>query len=287
MPTQLPERIVDTHVHFWDPERLTYEWLNDLPKINIPYLPQTLSERAGDLNIEKIVFVQADAKAEEGLPEAEWVESLVRIDPRVQGIVAFAALEQGEAVHDYLERLIQFPHVKGVRRLIQSEGPGFAVQPDFIIGVKLLKEFDLSFDICIKHHQLSDTITLVRQCPEISFILDHVAKPDIAAGLMEPWQAGITELASMPNVVCKISGMVTEADHDNWTRDDLKPYIDHIIASFGIDRVMYGSDWPVQALAADYPEWVEVLTWATADLSQDEQDKLFYRNALAAYRLQP
>jgi L-fuconolactonase len=244
-----------------------------------------LSERAGDLNIEKIVFVQADARAEEGLPEAEWVESLARLDPRVQGIVAFAPLEEGGAVRDYLERLIQFPHVKGVRRLIQSEGPGFAVQPDFVKGVKLLKEFDLSFDICIKHHQLADTITLVKQCPEINFILDHVAKPDIAAGLMEPWGSGISELAAMPNVVCKISGMVTEADHDNWTRDDLKPYIDHIIASFGIDRVMYGSDWPVQALAADYPQWVEVLTWATSDLSRDEQDKLFYRNALAVYRL--
>jgi L-fuconolactonase len=149
----------------------------------------------------------------------------------------------------------------------------------------LLQEFDLSFDICIRHHQLADTIALVQQCPEIDFILDHVAKPDIAAGLHEPWRSQITELAFFANVVCKISGMVTEADHAHWTRDDLKPYIDHIIASFGIDRVMYGSDWPVQVLAATYPQWVEVLTWATADLSADEQDKLFYRNAIAVYRL--
>jgi L-fuconolactonase len=143
----------------------------------------------------------------------------------------------------------------------------------------------LSFDICIFHHQLPNTLEMVRRCPEVSFILDHIAKPGIKAGLAEPWRRQVRELAALPNVVCKLSGVTTEADHANWTREQLRPYIDHVIDCFGFDRIMYGGDWPVSELAGKYTDWVNVLDWATEGCSSAEKRKLFRDNAIRAYRL--
>ncbi len=277
--------LIDSHVHFWDPNHLHYEWLSEVPAINKSCLPADLAAQAAQLNLEKIVFVQADCLPEQGLAEAEWVSVLAQTEPRIQGIVAFAPLEQGTAVREYLQALTAYPLVKGVRRLIQSEGPGFSLQPDFVRGVQLLPEFGYSFDICIKHHQLGDILKLVEQCPEVSFVLDHTGKPDIKAGLLDPWREQIEQLAAFANVQCKLSGLATEADPEDWTRKQLKPYIDHVLASFGIDRVMYGGDWPVSLLATTYQAWVETLAWATAHLTAMEKRRLFFENAQTFYRL--
>ena len=149
-----------------------------------------------------------------------------------------------------------------------------------------MPEFGLSFDICIVHYQLANTIKMVAQCPDLQFILDHIGKPDIRNGLMDPWRAEIRTLSRFPNVCCKISGLVTEADHQRWTREQLGPYIHHVIECFGFDRVMYGGDWPVAAQAADYPRWVETLEWALEGCTDEELKKLFHDNALAFYRLE-
>jgi L-fuconolactonase len=195
-------------------------------------------------------------------------------------------LEQGNEARRILDELAQMPLVKGVRRLIQSEAPGFATQPAFVAGVQALSDYGFSFDICILHHQLGDALHLVKQCPEVDFVLDHLGKPDAKTPLFEPWARQISELAQFPRVYCKLSGLVTEADHQRWTRADLKPYIDHVIAAFGVNRVMYGGDWPVSLLATTYREWVETLRWATADLDSDDQNKLFYQNAQRFYKLE-
>jgi L-fuconolactonase len=176
--------------------------------------------------------------------------------------------------------------VKGIRRIIQFEpDPEFCLRADFVRGVKLLPRHGLTFDICINHTQLANTLKLVRQCPEVRFIMDHIAKPDIKSGLLDPWRAEMRALASLPNVWCKLSGLATEADHDNWTDTDLRPYIDHVIECFGFDRVIFGGDWPVSTLATDYPRWVATVDDAVKGASLDELQRLFVRNAEAFYRV--
>jgi L-fuconolactonase len=193
----------------------------------------------------------------------------------------------------YLEKLKQNALVKGVRRLIQDEPLGFCVQENFIAGVHALAEYDFTFDICIRHWQLPDAIQLVRASPQINFVLDHCGKPDIKNHILEPWRAQIYELAKLPNVWCKLSGLVTEADPAKWMADDpspelgtsLQPYIAHVMDAFGADRVMFGSDAPVAYLASAYERWVETLQNATNDLTQEAQEKLWRANAVAFYRL--
>ena len=251
--------IVDTHIHLWDPSVLRYPWLEEVPFLNKPYLLADYRNACGEINVETMIFVQCDTHPDDNLKEAEWVTSLSKEDPRIRGIVAGAPLEAGDGVKPLLEQLADIPLVKGIRRLIQSESLEFCVQPDFISGVQSLEKFGLSFDICIYHPHLANTIQFVKQCPNVQFILDHIGKPNIKDQLFEPWKREIKELSEFPNVFCKVSGLVTEADFERWTAADLKPYIDHVIECFGFDRVIYGSDWPVAAQATKYPRWVDTL----------------------------
>jgi len=276
--------IVDTHVHFWAPSHLRYAWLDDLPSLNRPFLPDHILAQGANWKVEALIFVQADCAAEQGIQEVEWVTSLATEDARIRGIVAFAPLERGQAVRPILQALTKFPLVKGVRGLIQSEPLGFSVQPDFVTGVQLLAEYGLSCDLCIRHPQLRDVIQLVRQCPAVSFVLDHIGKPDIKHGLLDPWRAEMAELAALPNVACKLSGLVTEADWERWKPADLSPYIQHTLEVFGPERVMYGSDSPVVSLAATYAQWIETLLEATRSLSEMEREKLFKHNGAKFYR---
>ena len=277
--------IVDTHIHLWDPSILRYPWLDEVTFLNKPYLLEDYRNACGAVDVGTMIFVQCDPDPDENLKEAEWVTSLAKEDPRIRGIVAGAPLEKGDGVRPLLEQLSEIPLVKGIRRLIQSEGLEFCVQPDFIRGVQSLEEFGLSFDICIYHRHLANTIQFVKQCPNIQFILDHIGKPNIKGQLFEPWKREIKELSEFPNVSCKVSGLVTEADFESWTREDLKPYIDHVIECFSFDRVIYGSDWPVAAQATEYPRWVETLEWAVNGCSAEELRKLFRDNALQFYRV--
>jgi L-fuconolactonase len=276
--------VVDSHVHFWEPSRLRYAWLDNVPALNRVFLPDHVPAQGADWKVEAIIFVQA-CNAEQGLPEVEWVTSLAAHDARIRGIVAWAPLERGRAVRPILDALKKFPRVKGVRRLIQAEPLGFSVQPDFVAGTQLLPEYGLSCDLCIRQPQMREVIELVYQCPEVSFVLDHLGKPDIKNGMLDPWRKEMAELAALPNVACKISGLVTEADFEHWKPADLHPYIDHTLQVFGIDRVMYGSDSPVVTLAATYSQWIETLLEATQSLSEMEREKLFSRNGAKFYRL--
>jgi L-fuconolactonase len=278
--------IIDTHLHLWDPGRLRYPWIDNIPLLNRAYLLADYQKASGPVQIEKMVFLQCECIPDQFLQEAEWITSLSKQDPRIQGIVPWAPLEKGEAARPALEKLAQNRLIKGVRRIIQFEpDPGFCLRPDFVRGVQMLPDFNFSFDICISHGQMANTIRFVRQCPDVKFILDHIGKPDIKNHLLDPWRAEIKTLSEMPNVWCKVSGMVTEADHKTWTKEDLKPYIYHVIACFGFDRVIYGGDWPVSVQAAEYPQWVETLAWAVSGASEAEKRKLFHDNAVAFYKL--
>ena len=278
--------IVDTHVHLWDIERLRYPWLASVPPLNRSQLLADYRRACGPVQVAKMVFVQCDCVPEQALAEAEWVSGLARDEPRLRGIVARASLELGDAVRSHLEQLTTLPLVKGVRRLIQGEpDPEFCLQPKFVRGVQLLHAHGFSFDLCIKHPQLANTIKLVRQCPDVSFVLDHIGKPDIKGGQLDPWRAELRELSRMENVWCKLSGLATEADHAKWTATDLRPFIDHVMTCFGPGRVMFGSDWPVSTLATDYPRWVATLDEALRGCSAEELQQIYVRNAGAFYRV--
>ncbi len=277
--------VVDSHVHLWDPNQLSYAWHKDVPALSRKFLVEEFTAAHGEVNVERVVFVQCDVDREYSLDEVAMVTKLAADDPRIQGIVAFAPLENGDSAKADLETLRKNGLVKGVRRLIQSEEDGFCVQPNFVKGVQSLEEFGFSFDICIYHSQLADSIKLVKQCPNVSFVLDHIGKPDIKSQKMDPWKSELKELASMANVHCKLSGLITEADHDAWKPEDLEPFLAHAIDCFGFDRLMFGGDWPVSTLAGTWLEWHAALSSHLANNSAAERKKVLHDNAIAFYRL--
>jgi len=278
--------IVDTHLHIWNLDRLSYPWLAAVPVLNRNYLIEEYRRVCGPVQVAKMVFLQAECDFAQFQEEADWVTEVASADPRIRGIVPWAPLEKGDAAEAALARLASNPLIKGIRRIIQFEADQeFCLRPDFVRGVQLLPRHGLSFDICINHRQLANTIKLVRQCPNVSFILDHIGKPDIKGGLLDPWRAELRELAGFPNVWCKLSGLVTEADHQKWTAADLRPYIEHVVECFGLKRVIFGGDWPVAAQATDYPRWVQTVDDALKGCSPDELHQVYVRNAEAFYRV--
>lgn len=278
--------IIDAHVHLCNVSELKYSWTKDAPQLGRNVSPADLKKAAGPVTIEKFVFIEVDVDHPYELTEAAWIESLRPSTPELGAMVASLPLEQGASIEEDIISLKRHSLLRGIRRLIQKEAdPTFCLQPRFIEGLKLLARHDLSFDICIYHHQLPSVIKMVGQCPEVRFVLDHIAKPGIKAGLIEPWAAQLRELARFPDVSCKISGVITEADHKSWTRDEVKPYIAHAIDCFGFDRAMFGSDWHVQELAGTYRGWIEVVDWVVAGASAEEKRKLFRETAKKAYRI--
>ena len=279
-----PFPIVDSHVHFWAPEERAYPWLRDVPALNGRRTPAELAAAAGAVEIAQIVFVQCGCA--DAAEEVRWVEALAERDPRIAGIVAHAPLEAGDAVAAELERLAARPRVKGVRRLLQDEADdAFCLRPDFVRAVRRLGALGLVCDLCIYHRQLGAVVELVRACPEVSFVLDHAGKPGIRAGLTEPWRAQLTELARAENVVCKLSGLATEAEHATWTEAQVRPYAAHVLDCFGAGRLLFGSDWPVSTLATGYGRWVAAVEGWTAGCSEAERRAIFAENARRVYRL--
>ncbi len=282
-----PFPIIDTHVHLWNPRHFRMRWLDGNELLERAYLPDDFHAHTAGVDLESIVFVETAVEPAYALLEARWVDELAGSEPLIAGIVAHAPLEDGVAVRSYLDALAAIgARVKGVRRLIQDEAdPRFALRPEFEQGVRMLSEYGWSFDLCIRHHQLPAAIELVRRVPETSFVLDHLGKPPIAEGRLDPWREQLAELAGLPNVVCKVSGAVTEADHQSWDADDLRPFVAHALDVFGPQRVMFGGDWPVVLMASPYRRWVETLDQLTAGLAPAEQQALWRDNARRVYQL--
>jgi L-fuconolactonase len=278
--------IVDSHVHLYDVDRLSYGWLKGVPKINRSYGLEDFDRARATVQVEKLVFAEVAVDPGLHLDEAAMIQGLADGDARLAGIVAHAPMEKGRAVETDLDVLARMPGVRGIRRLIETErDPSFAIEPGFLEAVRLLPDYGFTFDICVKHFAMTYAIELARRCPEVSFVLDHIGKPDIKHGLREPWWSQMAKLASLPNVVCKISGVVTEADHRAWTPEQVKPYVAHAIECFGFDRVLYGSDWTVSELTHPYPAWVDILDEVVAGASETELRGLYRDNAIRTYRL--
>jgi predicted TIM-barrel fold metal-dependent hydrolase len=238
------------------------------------------------LEIVKSVHVEADVDEDFMLQETLHVLSLARHnDNPIAGVVA-AARPEYDNFREYIEQIVTSPNLKGVRRLLHTAPDELSTTTTFVENVKSLEGYGLSFDLCALARQLPQAIKLVKQCPNVSFILDHCGNPDIKNRDYEAWRERIEEIASFPNVVCKVSGIVVNTEIENWTVEDLRLAVEHVIASFGWDRVMFGSDWPVCTLAASFKQWVLALVFLTKDASRENQRKLFYENAMRVYRLE-
>ena len=278
--------IVDSHVHLWNPALLRYVWLDGLPTLNRAFLPADFSGASGTANVSKIIFIECGCEPAQSLVEVNWISDLAKSEPRLEGIVAHASLEKGQNVHADLENLAANPLVKGVRRNLQGErDANFCLRPEFVAGVELLAEFGFTFDVCIRHEQMRDVAELTRRVPQVNFVLDHFGKPDVRGKKTEPWATDLKTLAALPNVVCKISGLATEADWNHWQVADLKFYFELTLECFGFDRVLFGSDWPVATLATSYERWVETIGNFLSSATDIERTKLFQTNTERIYRV--
>ena len=278
--------IVDSHVHLYDPTWLRYGWLAKVPRINRRYDLSDFDRCRAGVQVDKLVFAEVAVDPGLHFAEAAWVQGLADADPRLAGMIAHAPMEKEAAVETDLDRLAQYTALRGIRRLIETEVDiSFCLSPGFLEALRLLPARNLSFDICVKHWGLVFAVEMARRCPGVRFVLDHIGKPGIRDGLIEPWKDQLRRLAELPNVVCKLSGVITEADHGHWTKEQVRPYVEHVIACFGFDRVMYGSDWTVSELTHDYPAWVAILDEITAGCSADELESLWRGTAIRTYRL--
>jgi L-fuconolactonase len=278
--------IIDAHLHLWDINKLKYPWLIDIPALNKTFSLDDYNRVCGDIKVEKMVFMQCECHTSQYQKEVEWITELSRSDSRIKGIVSWAPLEKGEEVRAEIELLKKNSLVKGLRRIIQFEpDPEFCLGSDFIRGVNLLNEYDLTFDICISYLHNKNVIKFINKCPDVRMILDHIGKPDIKGKVLDPWRDEISEISKFPNVYCKLSSLATEADHINWTIDNIRPYVDHIIKCFGFDRLVFASDWPVSSLAANIPVCVNTIDAILKGCSQSELLKVFVHNALDFYRI--
>jgi len=273
---------VDAHQHFWRYSAEEYGWIDDaMAAIRRDFLPADLQPLLRGARIDATVAVQA----RQSLEETEWLLELAREHDWIAGVVGWVPLVDSK-VDEILERFSSDAKLKGVRHVLQGEADRYMQREDFHAGIARLGQYSLVYDVLILERQLAAAIELVDRHPAQLFVLDHVAKPLIAAQELEPWRAQIRELARRPHVTCKLSGMVTEADYDAWAPDDLRPYVETVLDAFGPARLLFGSDWPVCTVASSYTRWINVVHDFVGQLSVDEQKAIFGGNATKIYRLQ-
>lgn len=277
--------IIDSHFHLWDCSRFPYDWLRAVRELNRDMLPGEYWAAAQSLRVVQSVFVEAYVNREYCVDETLWVLSQSRDNQWIAGIVGAVYLENPQATED-LERLAKHRLFKGVRRLLDEEpDDDVPARPDFIRGVQRLAQFGLPFDICIRNTQLRAAIELVKQSPDVRFVLDHCGKPNVRDGQWQPWADQIAELAGFRNTYCKMSGLVTEAGREKATAEHLRPYIEHVLAQFGVERLMFGTDWPVCTLASSPNRWLEVLLASLPDLTENQKDWMFRKTCEQFYGL--
>ncbi|MBB4078634.1 L-fuconolactonase [Lewinella aquimaris] len=270
---------LDAHQHFWHYDPVKDAWIDEtMTAIRRDFLPADLEPVLAANGVEGCVAVQAS----QSLGETEFLLALADRHDFIRGVVGWVDLRAPE-VSDQLARFADHPKFVGVRHVVQAEPEGFMLNPDFQRGIAALREFDLTYDILILQHQLEEASALVGAFPDQPFVLDHLAKPQVSNGMDPAWAHGIHRLADYPNVSCKLSGLVTETTDWQWQTDDFRPFIDHALSTFGPDRLMFGSDWPVCRLAADYSEVKEIVENVLAGLSEAERAGILGGNAQRFY----
>ena len=273
---------LDAHQHFWNFDDDRYGWIDEsMAALRRDFGPEDLVPHLEDLALDGSIAVQA----RQDLDETRWLLGLAREHAHVMGVVGWVDLCAQDCERDLAE-LAQEPELKGVRHVVQDEPDDeFLLREDFRRGVSRLSEHGLTYDILIHPRHLEPAARFVDHFPEQPFVLDHLAKPFIAKRELEPWARDLRALAERPNVSCKLSGMVTEAEWHRWGPDDFTPYLDTCLEAFGEDRLMFGSDWPVCLLSADYTSMAGIVSAWAHSLTDTQRRKLFGENAARFYSI--
>jgi L-fuconolactonase len=272
---------IDAHQHFWSYKPERFAWINDEMKaIKHDFSPEDLESLLTRNGIEGCVAVQVMQTDE----ESAYLNTLAQKHDFIKGVVAWTDLT-ASSLSETLDQYKSHEKIKGFRHILQDENEDFFENPNFRNGVGKLAEYGYTYDILIKHHQMKKAKELIKACPYTHIVIDHLAKPDIKNGDIKTWANYMQKLADLPNVMCKVSGMVTEADWKNWKKEDFYQYLDVALASFGVDRLIYGSDWPVCLLASDYENQYHNYTQYFSKLTTTEQNKIFGLNAVGFYNL--
>lgn len=272
---------IDSHQHFWIFDPVRDSWIDDsMQKIQRDFLPEDLQPLLNENKFSGCVAVQASQSEE----ETNFLLDLASKNNFIKGVVGWVDL-RAENISERLNHFSKYEKLKGFRHVVQGEADDFMLRNDFRNGIAALKPFNYTYDILIFHRQLPAAIDLVNRFPDQPFVIDHIAKPDIKSGEIAKWEKNMKEIAKYENVMCKISGMVTEADWNNWKPSDLKPYLDVVFESFSTDKLMFGSDWPVCNVASNYAELVQTLESYMTQLPVQEQSKIWFENAANFYNL--
>jgi len=275
---------IDAHQHFWRYDPAEYGWIDaSMSAIRRDFLPADLKPELDAAGFHGSVTVQA----RQSLEETRWLLELAAQSPSSLGVVGWADLRSSD-IRSQLKSLVQNPQLVGIRHIVQSEPDDrFLMQPDFLRGISALEEFDLAYDILIYTKHLPVAAEFVERFPRQRFVLDHLAKPPIKSGRINSWADGIERLAQFPNVSCKLSGLVTEADWQHWTPEQIVPFLDVAFESFGPERLMIGSDWPVCLVAASYAQTIEVAKTHLLKLNPTSREAVLGGNAQRFWRLKP
>lgn len=272
--------IIDSHQHFWKFDPVRDSWIDETMSIlRRDFLPQDLAPFLTENRIDGTIAVQADQSE----TETNFLLDLADQNEWIHGVVGWVDLCNSE-IEKKLSYFSTKNKLRGFRHIVQSEpDDNFMLNPAFQNGIGLLNKYGFTYDILIYSKQIPAAIQLVQKYPEQTFILDHIAKPDIKNHKMEPWATEIKKLAGYQNVYCKVSGMITEANHNSWTKEEIYPYLDIVFSTFGVNRLLFGSDWPVCLLAGTYEKVVNLIKEYIAGFSPEEKEKLFGGSTLKAY----
>ncbi|WP_058189415.1 amidohydrolase family protein [Terracidiphilus gabretensis] len=275
---------IDAHHHLWRYSEAEYPWMSaQMQAIRRDFSVHDLAIEANVSGVTGTVAVQARQSVE----ETEWLLTVAQSSLLVKGVVGWVPLIDPN-VTEWLDKWKSNPLLKGVRHILHDEADDeYMLRPDFNAGIRALMSYGLRYDLLIFERHLPQTISFVDQHPNQVFILDHIAKPRIRDGALDPWRINISRLAERPHVYCKLSGMATEANVDNWNSDTLKPYFDHVLEAFGPSRIMFGSDWPVLNLASSYATWVQIVDQWLSNLNKAEADAIRRDTAIRIYGLDP
>jgi L-fuconolactonase len=273
---------IDAHQHFWRYNAAEFGWIDDsMSSLRRDFGPANLKPELEQAGFHRSIAVQS----RQSLDETIWLLELAATSPLILGVVGWVDLRSTN-VRSQLQRFAGDPKLVGIRHIVQSEPDDrFLLQPEFLRGIGGLEEFNLTYDILIYPRHLAVAAEFVRHFPRQRFVLDHLAKPLVKSGSIHPWEAGMRELARSPNVFCKLSGMVTEADWGNWKPEQMTPYLDIALDSFGPKRLMIGSDWPVCTVAASYSQTMNIVLDYFAQCPTDVQDAVLGENAQRFWKL--
>jgi L-fuconolactonase len=273
--------VIDTHVHFWHYDKKKDAWITDKMKtLQEDYLPQTISGTLRRNGVDGCVAVQADQSEFETL----FLKELSDTHDIIKGVVGWVDL-QSEKLEERLHYFSQFNIIKGWRHIVQAEADDFLLRPAFQRGVSLLQAYNYTYDILIYPRQLKAALEFVSKFPGQKLVIDHCAKPEIAAKKIDDWAALMGEIAKHPNVYCKLSGLFTEAKWKEWSPAEFYPYLDVVFKAFGTNRLLFGSDWPVILLSGIYVQWKSLLEKYMEHFDEEEKEKIFGGNAVRFYNL--